>query len=70
MDHFYKVMRAMGQWEMLDEPSPKVTRTLALRTPVIMQCRYSTSSLESLVMTTQHKCKMLRGELHSLGEPT
>ena len=25
MDHFYKVMRAMGQWEMLDEPSPKVT---------------------------------------------
>jgi hypothetical protein len=24
-DHFYKVMRAMGQWEMLDEPSPKVT---------------------------------------------
>ena len=26
IDHFYKVMRAMGQWEMLDEPSPKVTR--------------------------------------------
>ncbi len=25
MDHFYKVMRAMGQWEMLEEPSPKVT---------------------------------------------
>ena len=25
LDHFYKVMRAMGQWEMLDEPSPKVT---------------------------------------------
>ena len=24
MDHFYKVMRAMGQWEMLEEPSPKV----------------------------------------------
>ena len=24
LDHFYKVMRAMGQWEMLDEPSPKV----------------------------------------------
>ena len=26
MDHFYKVMRAMGQWEMLEEPSPKVPR--------------------------------------------
>ena len=28
MDHFYKVMRAMGQWQMLDEPSPKVISAL------------------------------------------